>query len=285
MYNFKRGVNMDFITTIIIIAPFALIFFLLINANRYNQLVYKHSKLLKQTIELNKDYTFNSDFNKHYRYDERVEYKAKLDQFDFESYLMYKAENNKQFFEDLIQKLDFNLELYKKYDSKNKAFLTHFNINNTKKYFINLKRLLKVEAKIVEKNKLKPMVDTEIEIIVRYTSPRGRNSYSSKATYRYYELKTFYQEMLDSVAMRSTRSYQMKVERIKMTASMRYQVLVRDKATCQICGASKKDGVILHVDHILPVAKGGKSTLDNLRTLCDRCNLGKKDRIEDPQSF
>jgi 5-methylcytosine-specific restriction endonuclease McrA len=77
----------------------------------------------------------------------------------------------------------------------------------------------------------------------------------------------------------------MKVERIKMTASMRYQVLVRDKATCQICGAGKKDGAILHVDHILPVAKGGKSTLDNLRTLCDLCNLGKKDRIEDPQSF
>jgi hypothetical protein len=276
---------MDILRIILIFAPVALIIFLLIDKQRYNQLVYKHSELLKQAIEFNKDYTFNADFDKHYIYDERVEYKAKLDQFDFESYLMYKAENNKPFFEDLIQKLDFNTNLYKKYDSKYKAFVTHFNIENTKKYLISLKRLLRIEAKIVEKNKLKPMLDSEIEIIVRYTSPRGRNSYSSKATYRYYEIKTFYQEMLDSVAKRSTRSYQMKVERIKMTASMRYQVLVRDKATCQICGAGKKDGAILHVDHILPVAKGGKSTLDNLRTLCDRCNLGKKDRIEDPQSF
>jgi hypothetical protein len=276
---------MDILRIILIFAPVALIIFLLIDKQRYNQLVYKHSELLKQVIEFNKDYTFNADFDKHYRYDERVEYKAKLDQFDFESYLMYKAENNKPFFEDLIQKLDFNTNLYKKYDSKYKAFVTHFNIQNTKKYLISLKRLLRIEAKIVEKNKLKPRLDSEIEIIVRYTSPRGRNSYSSKATYRYYEIKTFYQEMLDSVAKRSTRSYQMKVERAKMSASVRYQVLVRDKATCQICGASKKDGVILHVDHILPVAKGGKSTLDNLRTLCDRCNLGKKDRIEDPQSF
>jgi hypothetical protein len=276
---------MDILRTILLFAPAILILFLLIDKYRYNQLVYKHSELLNQAIELNKHYTFNVDFNKHYVYEERVEYKAKLDQFDFESYLMYTAENNKPFFEDLIQKIDFNTNLYKKYDSKYKAFVTRFNIDYTKKYLISLKRLLKIEAKIVEKNKLKPMLDSEIEIIVRYTSPRGRNSYSSKATYRYYEIKTFYQEMLDSVAKRSTRSYQMKVERIKMTASMRYQVLVRDKATCQICGAGKKDGAILHVDHILPVAKGGKSTLDNLRTLCDRCNLGKKDRIEDPQSF
>ena len=276
---------MDFLTTIIIIAPFALILFLLIDANRYNQLVLKHSKYLKEVGKTNEEFTFKDEFEKHYVYDERVEYKAKLDQFDFESYLMYKAENNKDFFEDLILKVEFNLNLYKKYETKFKALNTHFDTKNTKNYFINLKRLIKVEAKMVDKIKLKPMLDTEIEIIVRYTSPRGRNSYKSKATYPFYEIKSFYVQMLDSVAKRSTRSYQMKVERFKMTASMRYKVLVRDKATCQICGANKKDGVVLHVDHILPVAKGGKSTLENLRTLCDRCNLGKKDRIEDPQAF
>jgi len=276
---------MDILLTIIIVAPFAVILFLLVNANRYNQIVLNHSKYLKEVSKLNEEFKFKDDFKDHYRYDERVEYKAKLDQFDFESYLMYKAENNKDFFEELILKVEFNLNLYKKYDARFNALNTHFDAKITKNFFISLKRLLKVEAKMVNKIKLKPMLDTEIEIIVRYTSPRGRNSYSSKATYPFYEIKSFYVQMLDSVAKRSTRSYQMKVERFKMTATMRYQVLVRDKATCQICGASKKDGVILHVDHILPVAKGGKSTLDNLRTLCDRCNLGKKDRIEDPQSF
>jgi hypothetical protein len=276
---------MDILLTIIIVAPFAVILFLLVNANRYNQIVLNHSKYLKEVSKLNEEFKFKDDFKIHYRYDERVEYKAKLDQFDFESYLMYKAENNKDFFEELILKVEFNLNLYKKYDARFNALNTHFDAKITKNFFISLKRLLKVEAKMVNKIKLKPMLDTEIEIIVRYTSPRGRNSYSSKATYPFYEIKSFYVQMLDSVAKRSTRSYQMKVERFKMTATMRYQVLVRDKATCQICGASKKDGVILHVDHILPVAKGGKSTLDNLRTLCDRCNLGKKDRIEDPQSF
>ena len=39
--------------------------------------------------------------------------------------------------------------------------------------------------------------------------------------------------------------------------------------------------VKLHVDHIKPVSKGGKTELSNLRTLCERCNLGKSDKFED----
>ena len=60
-----------------------------------------------------------------------------------------------------------------------------------------------------------------------------------------------------------------------LTASMRYDVLCRDNYRCVICGASAKDGAVLHVDHIIPLAKGGKSEMSNLQTLCDRCNLGK----------
>ena len=49
--------------------------------------------------------------------------------------------------------------------------------------------------------------------------------------------------------------------------------------TCKICGASpaKDPNVELHVDHIKPWAKGGETVLDNLQTLCSKCNLGKSD--------
>lgn len=267
---------------ILIISIIIFIIILLIDINRYNQAVLKHSKLLKEIETLNKNYSFHDDVRKHYRYNERVEYKAKLDRFDFEAYLLYKAENDQVFFADLIKKIDHNLSAYKKYNHDLIELKSQFNKNFAKKYFLSFNRLIKVEERLAKNKKLKPILDTELEIVVRYTSPRGRNSYSNKATYPYYEIKNFYQQMQLLVAQRSTRSYQMKVERIKMTATMRYQVLVRDKATCQICGASKKDGAVLHVDHIYPVAKGGKTTLDNLRTLCDRCNLGKKDRLEEP---
>ena len=65
-----------------------------------------------------------------------------------------------------------------------------------------------------------------------------------------------------------------------LTDSLRYDILRRDGFKCQICGSTAKDGVKLHVDHIIPVSKGGKTEPKNLRTLCDRCNLGKSDKIE-----
>lgn len=39
--------------------------------------------------------------------------------------------------------------------------------------------------------------------------------------------------------------------------------------------AKREDGVKLHVDHVVPVSRGGKSTMDNLQTLCEDCNCGK----------
>lgn len=71
-----------------------------------------------------------------------------------------------------------------------------------------------------------------------------------------------------------------KRERALLTDSLRYDILRRDGFRCQICGATAKDGVKLHIDHIIPVSKGGKTEPQNLRTLCDRCNFGKRDKIE-----
>jgi hypothetical protein len=58
---------------------------------------------------------------------------------------------------------------------------------------------------------------------------------------------------------------------------LRFKVVLRDNFSCRHCGASpaKQPGVELHIDHVLPWSKGGESTLENLQTLCLRCNLGK----------
>ena len=69
-------------------------------------------------------------------------------------------------------------------------------------------------------------------------------------------------------------------QRRLMTDSLRYDVLRRDGFRCQLCGATADDGYKLHVDHIIPVSKGGKTELSNLRTLCERCNMGKSNKIE-----
>jgi 5-methylcytosine-specific restriction endonuclease McrA len=47
---------------------------------------------------------------------------------------------------------------------------------------------------------------------------------------------------------------------------------------CRYCGKTAGDGVVLHLDHVEPVAAGGEATEDDLITACDECNLGKSDR-------
>jgi hypothetical protein len=60
----------------------------------------------------------------------------------------------------------------------------------------------------------------------------------------------------------------------------RWAVLKRDNYRCARCGASPSNDhqVELEVDHIHPVARGGENELENLQTLCRKCNQGKKDR-------
>ena len=57
-------------------------------------------------------------------------------------------------------------------------------------------------------------------------------------------------------------------EHAKVTRAMR----------CVRCGRGREDGVKLHVDHIVPVSRGGKSVMSNLQTLCEDCNCGKGNR-------
>jgi hypothetical protein len=58
---------------------------------------------------------------------------------------------------------------------------------------------------------------------------------------------------------------------------LRYFILNRDKFRCITCGRSPAThlGLVLHVDHIVPFSKGGKIVAENLRSLCEDCNLGK----------
>lgn len=44
------------------------------------------------------------------------------------------------------------------------------------------------------------------------------------------------------------------------------------------CGKAPPD-VKLHIDHIFPASKGGNSKFDNLRYLCEKCNLSKSNKI------
>lgn len=67
-------------------------------------------------------------------------------------------------------------------------------------------------------------------------------------------------------------------------AALRRAVLKRDLFTCQRCWAKPTITLLgrvvpdissLHVDHVVPIAAGGKTEWGNLQTLCATCNLRK----------
>jgi len=51
----------------------------------------------------------------------------------------------------------------------------------------------------------------------------------------------------------------------------------RDKFKCRNDGWSPATGVgrTLEVDHIISWSKGGETVMENLQTLCSKCNSGK----------
>ena len=63
-------------------------------------------------------------------------------------------------------------------------------------------------------------------------------------------------------------------QRALITPKIRFEVLKRDNFICQYCGAHG-EGVVLEVDHIIPISKGGTSDMGNLITACFDCTRGK----------
>lgn len=58
---------------------------------------------------------------------------------------------------------------------------------------------------------------------------------------------------------------------------VRMEALKKHGAVCQCCGASRKTGAVIHVDHIKPRKLYPHLALDinNLQVLCHECNHGK----------
>lgn len=72
-----------------------------------------------------------------------------------------------------------------------------------------------------------------------------------------------------------------KEQRAMMTSKLRMFIKTRDNFTCCQCGNSlqKEPNLLLEVDHIIPISKGGITKEDNLQTLCWKCNRSKGARF------
>lgn len=113
--------------------------------------------------------------------------------------------------------------------------------------------------------------------VIRGTRNTTRQIYRVKRriAYTVLEIRVTYDDLMSAYTSKANRQR----ERNKLTSSLRLEVKRRDNYTCRYCGKKMFDGVGLQIDHIIPIAKGGKTELGNLQVLCSVCNRNKSDRI------
>lgn len=71
--------------------------------------------------------------------------------------------------------------------------------------------------------------------------------------------------------LRAHRARSNRKPKAAISPALRKAVMERDAYRCQECGS----WMDLECDHVIPESKGGPTTLDNLRALCQPCN-GRK---------
>ncbi len=86
-------------------------------------------------------------------------------------------------------------------------------------------------------------------------------------------------EMLEPLVLR-LRTRVASRRRVHRPAVSRRRVFERDRDTCQYCGAQPGRSQ-LTLDHVLPRARGGGTTWENVVACCGPCNSHKRDRTPD----
>ena len=88
-------------------------------------------------------------------------------------------------------------------------------------------------------------------------------------------------ELIRTLESKLTASAFAKEQRALMTRKLRERIKIRDNFTCCSCGNSThvEPNLLLEIDHITPVSKGGCTTEENLQTLCWKCNRAKSNKI------
>jgi HNH endonuclease len=72
----------------------------------------------------------------------------------------------------------------------------------------------------------------------------------------------------------------MRVSRKSIPLAVRDAVVLRDRGRCRYCGHRARP---IHLDHVVPVSKGGGDEISNLVVACVSCNYRKADQIWTPR--
>lgn len=115
------------------------------------------------------------------------------------------------------------------------------------------------------------------KFVFQYVSPAGNSSLSTEIILDINNLEKLITYLADQIKFKNSVQGQRRL----MTQKLREEIKKRDNFTCQHCGVSlmSEPHLLLEIDHIVPVSKGGMTEESNLQTLCWKCNRSKSNKL------
>lgn len=268
-----------FIITIITIATLIGVVFLIryLLQKKYENFVTQNSVSLKRLNEINQQYNFYSNicFDQSHTYDNENFYDA----ISCEDYLIYQLQYIRKKLFEQINKIKMNNQLYSKYlnDIKIAIQFGQFSSSIGK---LNKNKLEIIERQLINKYTYVPTTQFYLTVTL-YRSNINGQVYSQKsqrfsADEIFILNKRLNNKNGDYYSDRDIWDAICRVERGKVSNKMRFSIYKRDGYRCCKCGVSDRYAQ-LEIDHIMPISRDGKSTYDNLQTLCHKCNVEKGD--------
>lgn len=248
---------------------------------RRRQLVRNSSPALMALDALNAEFAFRmpSEPALARRFADTVTSKAKFDRYSLRDYFLSCVLSHEAEFDAYIGRRLDALDAFHAYSMRveqvGSPLLGSFTSGR-----LTPARYARIERRLFFKIALRPpQTVARVECAVSYRSPKGQNSYTRTVTWDFDALRHAVAEVRHIQETRQSAQFLRKQERNRMTDRLRADILRRDRYRCNMCGTTAQHGAVLHVDHIVAVSRGGKTTADNLQTLCQACNLGKSNRF------
>lgn len=247
------------------------------NKEKLISIVQSTSERYQNILALNSKYDFY-EVQPYYYFYKSLNSKTQLDRFDYDEFFEERIREDKLLIETLVSQVEENQKLFRRYNEEIHDWVAPLRgVDFTDTLKVSFEKYHEYEEEFVSAELLTPTTTIVFICQAIYTSPKGRNSYSGKKAYTVEDLQIHKQHIEELEKQKETKEYQRRM----MTQSLRYDIMKRDNFRCVLCGRGAEDGVKLHVDHIIPVSKGGKTVRSNLRTLCEDCNIGKWDKYDE----
>ena len=186
---------------------------------------------------------------------------------------------DKEKFPEQIQKLQFLIEELETLKDAKRILET--NKISYQKYLTDVPDFVLIQDEAGFYAKLGFADISENKLTVEYKFVYTSNGGKAQRSFTIPMTEETIKELIKLLQGKLTQSVFAKEQRDLMTSKLRQSILQKDNYTCRSCGNSiaKEPNLLLEVDHIIPVSKGGYTVEGNLQTLCWKCNRKKSNKV------